>query len=150
MLVCVVLSCLFLAALWSPAGKGLTSWLSRVLCFLMFCHFPKCVLVNIRIKGEVGAVKLVSGGSKAVLLLWICFVNLCFVFVLLSCLFIAALWSPAGKGLTLALLNVMFYCNFVTFRCGVLGQLYRFLIFASLLTLNKCTVLWIGTLTGGP
>ena len=24
-----------------------------------FCHFPKCTLVNIRIKGEVGAVKLV-------------------------------------------------------------------------------------------
>ena len=27
--------------------------------FVMFCHFPKCVLVHIRIKGEVGAVKLV-------------------------------------------------------------------------------------------
>ena len=24
----VILSCLFLASLWSPAGKGLTSWLS--------------------------------------------------------------------------------------------------------------------------
>ena len=33
MLVCVVLSCLFLVALWSPAGKGLTSWLSCMLCF---------------------------------------------------------------------------------------------------------------------
>ena len=59
MLVCVVLSCLFLTALWSSAGKGLTSWLSCVLCFLVFCHFPKCVLVHVRIKGEVGAVKLV-------------------------------------------------------------------------------------------
>ena len=28
-----MLSCLFLAALWSPAGKALTSWLSFVLCF---------------------------------------------------------------------------------------------------------------------
>ena len=27
--------------------------------FVVFCHFPKCVLVHIRIKGEVGAVKLV-------------------------------------------------------------------------------------------
>ena len=27
--------------------------------FVVFCHFPKCVLVNIRIKGAVGAVKLV-------------------------------------------------------------------------------------------
>ena len=25
---------------------------------VVFCHFPKCVLVHIRIKGEVGAVKL--------------------------------------------------------------------------------------------
>ena len=58
MSVCVVLLCLFLAALWSPAGKELTSWLSCVLFFLVFCHFSKCVLVNIRIKGEVGAVKL--------------------------------------------------------------------------------------------
>ena len=29
-----------------------------VVC-VMFCHFPKCALVHIRIKGEVGAVKLV-------------------------------------------------------------------------------------------
>ena len=28
-----------------------------------------------------------------------CFCYLCFVFVMLSCLFVAALWSPAGKGL---------------------------------------------------
>ena len=27
--------------------------------FVVFCHFPKCVLVHIRIKGEVGAIKLV-------------------------------------------------------------------------------------------
>ena len=57
-MVSVVLSCLFLAALWSPAGKELTSLLSCVLCFLVFCHLPKCVLGHIRIKGEVGVVKL--------------------------------------------------------------------------------------------
>ena len=33
---------------------------------------------------------------------------LCLVFVMLSRLFIAALWSPAGKGLTSRLLFVMF------------------------------------------
>ena len=55
MLMCVVLSRLFRVALCSPAGKGLTSWL---LC-VVFCHFLKCVIVYIRIKGEVGAVKLV-------------------------------------------------------------------------------------------
>ena len=51
------------------------------------------------------------------------FCYLCFVFVMLSCLFIAALWSPAGKGLaSSALLYAMIYCGFVTFPCGVLGQ----------------------------
>ena len=39
---------------------------------------------------------------------------LCVVFVMLSRLFIAALWSPAGKGLTSWLLFVMFSCVFVT------------------------------------
>ena len=29
-----------------------------VVC-VVFCHFPKSALVNIRIKGEVGAIKLV-------------------------------------------------------------------------------------------
>ena len=32
--------------------------LLAVVC-VVFCHFPKCHLVYIRIKGEVGAVKLV-------------------------------------------------------------------------------------------
>ena len=38
------------------------------------------------------------------------FCYLCFVFVMLSCLFIAALWPHAGKGLT--------------FTCGILGQVW--------------------------
>ena len=33
---CVVLSCLFFVALWSPAGKALTSWPSCLLCFVTF------------------------------------------------------------------------------------------------------------------
>ena len=41
--------------------------------------------------------------------------NLCLVIVMLSCLFIAALWSPPGKGLTSWLLVVMFNCVFDTF-----------------------------------
>ena len=48
--------------------------------------------------------------------------SLCLVFVMLSHLFIAALWSPAGKGLTSWLLFVMFNCVFVTFQCGILGS----------------------------
>ena len=49
---------------------------------------------------------------------------LCLVFVMLSCLFIAALWSPAGKGLSLSHLFVMFHCDFVTFPCGILDQVW--------------------------
>ena len=36
MLVSVVMLCLFFVALWSSAGKGLTFWLSCVLCFVTF------------------------------------------------------------------------------------------------------------------
>ena len=42
--------------------------------------------------------------------------------VMLSCLFIAALWSSAGNRLTSWLLFVMFNSVFVTFPCGILGQ----------------------------
>ena len=38
--VSVTLSSLFGAALWSPPGRGLASWLSCVCCFVVFCHFP--------------------------------------------------------------------------------------------------------------
>ena len=27
--------------------------------FVVFCHFPECVLVHVRIQGEAGVVKLV-------------------------------------------------------------------------------------------
>ena len=36
---------------------------------------------------------------------------------------LAALLSPAGKGLTSWLLLVMFYCIFVTFPLGIMGQM---------------------------
>ena len=38
MLVCVVLWRVFLVALSSPAGKGQTSWLSCLLCFVTFSN----------------------------------------------------------------------------------------------------------------
>ena len=47
---------------------------------------------------------------------------LCLVFVMLSRLFIAALWSPEGKGLPLGSFCDV-YCDFVTFPFGILGQL---------------------------
>ena len=58
----------------------------------------------------------------------------CLVIVMLSILFIAALWSPAGKGLTSWLMLVMFIVilllTHVVFwvRCGT--GFNRFLIFA--------------------
>ena len=53
---------------------------------------------------------------------------LCIVFVMLSGLFIAALWSPAGKWLTSWLLFVMCISIFVTFQCGILGQVWYLII----------------------
>ena len=53
---------------------------------------------------------------------------LCLVFFMLSRLFNAALWSPAGKGRTSWLLFVMFNCVFVTFQCGILGQLWCLIV----------------------
>ena len=45
-----------------PCNLLVTCWkradLLAIVC-VVFCHFPKCVLVYIRIKGDVGAVKLV-------------------------------------------------------------------------------------------
>ena len=83
---------------------------------------------------------------------------LCFCSVLLllchcARVFICALWSHAGKGLTSWLSSVVFNCEFVTFplvsRVGCGTCMYRFLIFASLLifivfdstiqSIRKCT-----------
>ena len=44
---------------------------------------------------------------------------LCLVFVILLRLFIAALWSPAGKGLSSWLLFGMSNCDLVTSPSGV-------------------------------
>ena len=51
--------------------------------------------------------------------------HLCYLFlkfVMLLRLFIAALWSPAGKGLTSWLSFVMFNCGFVTFKMWYPGS----------------------------
>ena len=74
------------------------------------------------------SVKYITVRSKVQLLLWIC-----------------ALWSPAGKGLTSWLSFMASNCEFVTFplvswvRCGT--WLYWFLIFAPLLTLTTCRLI---------
>ena len=43
---------------------------------------------------------------------------------MLSCLLIAALWSPAGKGLTSWLSFVVLNCVVVTFPFDILGQVW--------------------------
>ena len=68
----------------------------------------------------------------------LCF--LCLVFLMILRLFIAALWSPAGKGLVSWFLLVMFIVFLLLshvvsrVRCGT--RLYCFLIFAIFLTLH--------------
>ena len=52
----------------------------------------------------------------------------CLLFVMISHLFIAALWSPAGKGLVIWFAFVIFNCAFVTFQCGILGQLWYLIL----------------------
>ena len=54
--------------------------------------------------------------------------DLSLVFGMLSYPFIAALWSPAGKGLTSWLSFVMFNCVFATFPCGILGQVWYLIV----------------------
>ena len=68
-------------------------------------------------------------------LCYFCLVFLCFH----ARMFVDALWSPAGKGLTSWLSFVMSNCDVVTFplvswvRCG--ARLHRLLIFVSFLLL---------------
>ena len=85
-------------------------------------------------------IKYFTDRSKAVLLLWIIYViSALFLLCFRARLFIDALWSAAGKGLTSWLLFVMSNCRVVTFplaswvRCG--ARFCRFLIIAIFLTI---------------
>ena len=76
--------------------------------------------------------------------------HLCYVwlvFVMLLRLFIATLWSPDGKVLTSWLFFMMFHCVFVTFPCGILGQIsymiVSILIFPTFPTLVPTKILSI-------
>ena len=82
---CLLCLCerLFICALWSPAGKGLTSWLSFVVFNCAFVTFP--------------LVSWVRCGTWLYKFLIFAPYLLC---VVLPCLFLVAMWSPAGKGLT--------------------------------------------------
>ena len=78
-----------------------------------------CVLINIRIKGEVGTVGTVPRQYFSVdFFLCVC---LCHIVLSVSCILMVTCWEKADL---LALLYVMFYCVFVTFPYGVLGQVW--------------------------
>ena len=58
------------------------------------------------------------------------FLFIVFVFAMLSCLFLAGLWSLVGERADLlALLYVMFSCVFVTFPYGILGQVWYLIVY---------------------
>ena len=52
----------------------------------------------------------------------------CIVFVMLSRLQIAALWSPAGKWLTFWQSFVVLNCVVITFPFGILGQVWYLIV----------------------
>ena len=69
--------------------------------------------------------------------------HLCYlflVFVMLSCLFIANLWSHSGKGLTCWRLFVMFNCIVVAFPCGILDQVWYLIVAIS----DLCRLSYLG------
>ena len=49
-----------------------------------------------------------------------------FMYCVCHALFIVALWS--GKGLTLWPLFMVFNCVFVTFPCGIIGQVWNMIV----------------------
>ena len=78
--------CLFIVAFWSPAGKGLTSWLSCLLCFVTFPNVSWSTSeFNARLAPSnclSPPVKYFTDRSKGVLLLWIFYVFIGLVFAL--------------------------------------------------------------------
>ena len=103
---------------------------------VVFCQFPKCVLVHIRIKDEVAPCYMLKPSSKNILLTVQrrCFFRgsfllfmfcICHAFLSVHCSLVITCWERAYL---LALLCVMFYCVFVTFPCGVLGQVWYLIV----------------------
>ena len=55
---------LFLAALWSPAGKALISWLLCVLCFLVLFHFPNVFWSTSELRARLALLNWFKPSSK--------------------------------------------------------------------------------------
>ena len=69
---------------------------------------------------------------------------LCLLFFMHSRLFIAALWSLAGKALTYLRFFLMFNCVFVTFQCGTLGQVWYLIVSIP----DRCCLSYFETIVG--
>ena len=83
--------------------------------------------------GPCKLILVVAAGSdriKPVLLLWIIYIfSVLFLLCFRARLFIDALWSPAGKGLTSLLSFVMYNCEFDTFPLvDILGQVWCLIV----------------------
>ena len=130
MLVCVVLSCLFRVAFWSPAGKLLTSWL---LWFLCFVTFPNVSWSTSELRARLVPWNWFKPSRK--IFYWpsqggsfMFFSVLCLICLFVR-LFICALWSPAGKGLTSWLSFVVSNCKFFPFfPIGILAQVWYLIV----------------------
>ena len=59
---------------------------------------------------------------------FLCFCSVLCLLCLCARLFICALWSPAGKGLTSWLSFVVSYCEFFHFPIGILGQVWYLIV----------------------
>ena len=58
----------------------------------------------------------------------LCFCSVLCLLCVFARLFICALWSPAGKGLTSWLSFVVYNCKFITFPIGILGQVWYLIV----------------------
>ena len=135
------LSYLFLATLWSPAGKGLIVGTLVYLVFFCFCHSSIYGLIYIRTKGDVGIVKhaqalqlFFTDRSKAVLhrrcficgsfLLFMIDVCLCYAVLSVPWSLVITCWETTGL---LALVCLMFSCA-LPLSHGMPGQVWFLIV----------------------
>ena len=134
-----MLSCLFLAALWSPAGKGLTSWLGSLVCYI-FVTFPYVSWSTSKLRVRLVLLNMFKPPSD----FFTIFPRWCFFFVSCLSLFCCIVCSlqPCdhllGRADPLALLSVMLSCVFDTFPYGVPGHVWYLIVSI----LNLCILLY--------
>ena len=143
--------CSLVITCWERSGL----WLFYVLCFLVIlCTTFVFVYYESWSTSELIRVSLVplnifkhssnlfTGRSKAVLLLWILFVNYvsffcpCYVFLYVSCSFVITCWERVDLLALLYVMYVLLSISNIVFRIRCGTWLYRFLIYAFFFTLT--------------